>query len=81
MIRDRQLLELRDKIESSQYGALLAGRKIPFLFKICHKYALDFNQCLEEIRQLESDVYLQLNKIAKELGLKESHQYMFEIFN
>ena len=30
---------------------------------------------------LESEVYLPLNKIAKELGLKESHQYMFEIFN
>ena len=36
---------------------------------------------MEEIRSLESDVYLPLNKIAKELGLKESHQYMFDIFN
>ena len=58
-----------------------AGRSIPFLFRICQKYAFDFNQCLEAIRNLESDVYLPLNKISKELGLKESHQYMFDIFN
>ena len=30
---------------------------------------------------MDKDVYLPLNKTSKELGLKESHQYMFEIFN
>ena len=51
----------------------LNGRVIQFLFKICSKYGFDFNMCLERICELESDVYLPLNKIAKELGLKESH--------
>lgn len=87
VIRDSKLLELREKIESvaqgNQFGQVqgYTGRQIPFLFRICQKYAFDFNMCLEVIRSLESDVYLPLNKIAKELGLKESHQYMFEIFN
>ena len=83
MIRDSKLLELREKIENSpvQPGLNLAGRQIPFLFRIARKYTFDFNQCLEAIRTLDKDVYLPLNKTSKELGLKESHQYMFEIFN
>jgi hypothetical protein len=50
------------------------------LFKICQRNGLDFNACLDKIRDQESEVYLHLNKIAKELGLKEPHQHMFRIF-
>lgn len=84
IIRDSKLIELREKIENGSPQtsfSQFAGRQIPFLFRVCQDYAFDFNKCLEAIRELESEVYLPLNKIAKELGLKESHQYMFDIFN
>jgi hypothetical protein len=50
------------------------------LFKICQHNGFDFNACLDKIRDQESEVYLHLNKIAKELGLKEPHQHIFRIF-
>ena len=77
MIRDEKLLQLRDKIEAAANltgnNNFLKGRVVQFLFKICLAHGFDFNWCLDQIKELESEVYLPLNKIAKELGLKESH--------
>lgn len=85
VIRDEKLLQLRDKIEAASLqgsgAGFLKGRVVQFLFKIGQQHGFDFNWCLDQIRDLESEVYLPLNKIAKELGLKESHQYMLQIFN
>lgn len=84
VIRDEKLLQLRDKIEAASLqsggGGVPKGRVVQFLFKICQQRGFDFNWCLDLIRDLESEVYLPLNKIAKELGLKEPHQYMLQIF-
>lgn len=75
LIRDNKLLELRQRFEQQKEPTLGSqdNRTIQFLFKICQRNGLDFNSCLERIREQESEVYLHLNKIAKELGLKEPH--------
>jgi len=45
LTRDSKLLQLREKLEESQSGAH-AGKKIDFLFKLCLKHHLDFDDAL-----------------------------------
>lgn len=71
LIRDSKLIELRSRLE--QQSTMQPRRVVQFLFKICQRNGLDFSACLDRIREQESEVYLHLNKIAKELGLKEPH--------
>jgi hypothetical protein len=73
LVRDSKLLELRPRLEQQREPAIGTNRVVQFLFKTCQRKGLDFNACLDRIREQESDVYLHLNKIAKELGLKEPH--------
>lgn len=65
LIRDSKLLELRQKLESTSANASL---KIFFLFK---SYP-SLTETLAQVESQDSEAYLYLKKLAKELGLTQA---------
>ena len=70
LTRDSKLLQLREKLEEGQSAT--SGQKIEFLFKLCIKQQIDLAQSLKQLEEIDQDVYLTLNKQAKELGLRQT---------
>ena len=70
LTRDSKLLQLREKLEETQ--SAFAGRRVDFLFKLCLKHQIDIDQALTRLQSIDPDVYLVLNKQAKELGLRQT---------
>ena len=80
LTRDSKLLQLRDKLEENQ--SVFAWKRVDFLFKLCVKHQIDIDQALTRLQKIEPEVYLTLNKQAKELGLRQTQTLkLFEDVN
>lgn len=67
LTRDCKLLELRERLEQTQ--STYQGMRVDFLFNMCQH--VNLMEALAQVERLDSDTYLQLNKQAKDLGLKQ----------
>ena len=70
LTRDSKLLELREKLEQTPQGEFPPGSKVQFLFKSCKH--VNLLAALQTVEAQDSETYLYLNKLAKNLGLKQT---------